>query len=355
MERAIKNRAFMGTGRFIVWGIAILTACYLLARHTAFKFQHIQEHSSAEAQKTIFVSIASYRDDDCSQTLRSMYANASFPHRIFAGVCQQNKPGEQAEECVDPDLPWRQNVRVATMSYKDAKGPTYARYVCASLHKNETYFCQIDSHTTFTKGWDVAVLDDIKACPSSKPVMSFYPHDTASNAPDVRSVPVLCKSKFTADNLVTFEAVTMDAVPAGGDPKPIPFLAGGFFFAPASILKEVPFDPSLDFLFNGEEILYSARAWTSGYDFFAPLRNYCMHFYTRAGKPKFWEDITGYSDRQKASQARVVRLLGLDGKPALQSTQFGLGTARSLQAYLDFAGLDPASKTSTSQNKFCSA
>lgn len=31
-----------------------------------------------------------------------------------------------------------------------------------------------------------------------------------------------------------------------------------------SILREVPFDPHLEHLFNGEEILYSARAWTHG-------------------------------------------------------------------------------------------
>ena len=31
-----------------------------------------------------------------------------------------------------------------------------------------------------------------------------------------------------------------------------------------SLLREVPFDPHLEHLFNGEEILFSARAWTHG-------------------------------------------------------------------------------------------
>ena len=31
-----------------------------------------------------------------------------------------------------------------------------------------------------------------------------------------------------------------------------------------SLIREVPFDPHLEHLFNGEEILFSARAWTHG-------------------------------------------------------------------------------------------
>lgn len=305
-------------------------------------------------QATIFVSVASYRDEDCSGTLRSMYENAAVPRRIFAGVCQQNKEGETAEECVDPSLPWRQNVRVITMPHTEAKGPTFARFRCASLYKGETYFCQIDSHTTFLKGWDRTVIADLRRCPSPKPVISYYPHDSRANATDkdASTVPVLCKSKFDkGSGVVTFEAVSMPA--AKDAPRSIPFVAGGFFFGPGSIPVEVPFDPTLDHLFNGEEIAYSARLWTHGYDFFAPLHNYVYHYYGRKDRPKYWTDISGYASAQKTSQQRVVRLLGLDAKPPATGQPFGLGNARSLQAYLDFAGLNPADKTTASQKKFC--
>lgn len=311
-----------------------------------------KESMLAPNEQTIFVSVASYRDDDCSRTLKSMYETARFPNRIFAGVCQQNKPGETGEECVDPGLQWRHHVRVVTMPHTEAKGPTFARYQCATLYQNETYFCQIDSHTTFLKDWDAMVIEDLHKCPAAKPVISYYPHDSKSNPSDVTSVPVLCKSKFNEDSLLTFEAVTMEA--ASKKPRPIPFLAGGFFIGPGSLVAEVPYDPTLDHLFNGEEIAFSARMWTSGYDFFAPLRNYVFHFYGRKEKPKFWNDhLTNYEEAKARSQQKVVRLLGLDGHPALEQYQWGLGKERSLQAYLEYAGINPTTKTTTSEQKFC--
>lgn len=35
-------------------------------------------------------------------------------------------------------------------------------------------------------------------------------------------------------------------------------------FYAGHILREVPFDPLLPYLFDGEEILYSVRLWTHG-------------------------------------------------------------------------------------------
>ena len=345
----------MGRRTSILLAAALaVTALAILVLHVPSAIpERMLAGSMQEEAATIFVSVASYRDDDCSGTLRDMYAKAKNPARVFAGVCQQNKPGEEAEECVDPALPWRQNVRVVTMPHTDAKGPTYARYQCARLYAGETFFCQIDSHTKFVQDWDEVAIQDLRRCPAAKPVLSYYPHDSKTNPADVATVPVLCKSKFDGDNVITFEAVTMPA--ATGTPKPIPFAAGGFFFGPGSIPREVPFDPSLDHLFNGEEIAFSARLWTSGYDIFAPMRNVVLHYYTRKDKPKYWEDIANYRDVQKASQQRVIRLLGLDGKPPLTGYTWGMGTERTLEAYLAFAGIDPASKTTTSAQKFCRA
>lgn len=44
-------------------------------------------------------------------------------------------------------------------------------------------------------------------------------------------------------------------------------------------------------LFSGEEILYTARLWTSGYDLFAPTFNAVFHQYSGSSstRPKFWE------------------------------------------------------------------
>jgi [Skp1-protein]-hydroxyproline N-acetylglucosaminyltransferase len=74
-------------------------------------------------------------------------------------------------------------------------------------------------------------------------------------------------------------------------PNYAPFVAAGFFFAEASFLHEVPFDPFLPWIFMGEEISMSARLWTSGYDIFSPTINVLNHYYVRRHYPKFWESV----------------------------------------------------------------
>ena len=78
------------------------------------------------------------------------------------------------------------------------------------------------------------------------------------------------------------------------EPKYSPFVAGGFFFAQAQLLSEVPFDPLLPWIFMGEEISLSARLWTSGYDFFSPTVNVLNHYYVRRHYPKFWESVNRF-------------------------------------------------------------
>lgn len=295
---------------------------------------------------TIFVSIASYRDKDCNATLISAFSNATHPARVFVGVCEQNtKAGGEA--CVLPEFEWHDQVRRISVPYKEAKGPTYARYLCATLYRGETYFCQVDSHTRFTPGWDDRAIGMVRACPSQKAVLTHYPHDwdRTELGTRVSGVPVLCKSLFDADGMLTFNAVTLEA---SSEARPVPFTSGGFVFGPGSMVREVPYDPDLPHLFTGEEILYSARLWTSGYDFFTPTDNLVFHHYYRSEAPKFWSDLD-FQAEQKATRAKVQALLSGD----MPAYAYGMGTARSLAAYWAYAGVDWAAKTSASETKFC--
>ena len=117
------------------------------------------------SKKTIFVSVASYRDFYCSRTLESMYRNATHPENLHAGICLQNKEGD--EDCALPDdlQKYSKNITTIRMKNYEAKGPTWARYLCTTLFNDQDYFFQIDSHTLFDAGWDVtlmAMIDEIK-------------------------------------------------------------------------------------------------------------------------------------------------------------------------------------------------
>lgn len=315
-------------------------------------------------EETIFVSVASYRDRECMETIKHMFAQAKHPARVFVGTCEQNS-SDAAEACVPPGgFKYHDNVRRLVISNKDAKGPTYARYLCSTLYRGESYFMQIDSHTKFAKDWDAKAVANLAACPSKKPVLTGYPHDSKTYSLDEKSVPLLCNSHWNADGLPQFTAAIISEaqVAERGGTIPVPFTSGGFIFTAGGVLAEVPYDPSLKQLFQGEEIAYSARLWTSGYDFFTSKDNIVFHHYYREEKddtdtpmhPKFWNDIKNWGTEQKASASKVRRVLGLE-EPAFKPGEYayGLGKARAVAEYWAFAGLDPAAKTSASGKKFC--
>lgn len=341
--------------RFASLGIILACVLSVLILHANVTFFQREKYTD-EGKDTIFVSVASYRDKACMKTIQHMFEQAKYPGRIFVGICEQNT-ADSAEACVPPTFAFHNNVRKITISNKEAKGPTYARYLCSTLYRGETYFCQIDSHTTFVKEWDIKSLRNLHKCPDPKTsILTGYPHDAANYSLEERSVPILCKSKFNGDGLPQFEASIKSAadIDKATAPFPVPFIAGGFLFGYGTLVKDVPFDPSLDHLFNGEEIAHAARLWTSGYNFYSPLENIVLHSYYRLGESKFHEDIKDWHVYNKASLRRVRRILGIE-QPVIQpgSEPYALGTKRSIQAYWTFAGLDPTKKVSKSQEKFC--
>lgn len=305
------------------------------------------------SKDTIFVSIASYRDKACLATVKHLYKQAAHPERVFIGICEQNT-ADVAESCLRDGFKYYKNVRRMTIPNTEAKGPCYARYLCSTLYRGERWFMQIDSHTKFAKDWDVKAVRNALECPSPRACLSAYPHDMHANSAEEKSVPILCESSWNNDGLPTFTASIKSGAEVQKNPHfPVPFTSGGFLFAPGSIVADVPYDPNLHHLFTGEEILYSARLWTSGYDFFTPKENIVFHFYYRSGESRWHEDVS-WHDEQKKSLSRARRILGLE-EPAIRPGQdaYALGNKRSIEAYWAFAGLDPASKTSTSKAKFC--
>lgn len=340
-----------GTRGLTLLVLAVLALVLLWWHSSSPPSSRAERFGGSGGEPTIFVSVASYRDSECSATVRDLFAKADRPERVFVGVCEQNDAGSPNEACVPAALP--NNVRRVTIPHTEAQGPTYARYLCSTLFRDEDWYCQIDSHTRFVKGWDTKAVAAAKACPSPNPVLTHYPRKVEEMGGGDAGVPVLCKSKFDNNGVLTFESIIMPP-PAPGKPRAVPFVSGGFVFMPGRAAREVPYDPNLPHLFQGEEILHSARLWTSGYDFFTPPENIVYHFYERKGKPKFWDDVQGYAKAQAETLRKVRRLLGLE-PPPVSGYAYGMGTARPLQDYWKFAGVDVIKKTSDSQAKFCAA
>lgn len=315
---------------------------------------------------TIFVSVASYRDSMCNDTIKSLYSNAKYPENIFVGICQQNIPGNDVEKCnLDTTGIPAGNIRVITINYSETKGPTYARHLCSTLYDDEEFFFQSDSHMLFVKDWDIKCInmlhqiEDLGLSQSPYTVLSTYPPDIAEysnyNPETKNNVTRICKFFFNSRGMISqMGAETMDS---GGMPYKTPFIAGGFLFGYANILKDVPFDPNLDFLFVGEEILLSARLYTHGYEVFTPPEVICFHYYTRPESPKIWTDRT-YSDIPAFKKA--MKLLNLDTSVdeallpeniTMNISRYGMGTKRTLDDFYDFVGVDLENKRVT--KNFC--
>ena len=123
-------------------------------------------------------------------------------------------------------------------------------------------------------------------------------------------------------------------------------LSGHFYFVKSDFIKEVPYDPDIYFGGYCEETTMSVRAWTSGYDFFSPYRQYIWHEYTRQGRPKHWEDHGTESQTQKTSGERDIfarkktrQIFGQEDN-GIDLGIYGLGKVRTLHDYEVFGGFD---------------
>jgi hypothetical protein len=233
-------------------------------------------------------------------------------------------------------------IRVLYLHENASLGPAMARYYASKLWGGETYFVQVDSHLEFYEEWDQLYTNELKSTKSfPKSVLSSYPPGfqqenggvLMNESPGAR----LCTCEFSSyDVEAQIIRINSGIGYSGGEEHPtqIPFIAAGFFFTPAAFLVDVPFgeeihcykrndliylvldlrkgneiitflifdltyiflfvdkprwiDPFMPWCFMGEEIMLSMRAWTHGWDIYAPRKNWIAHQYRpgRMGLPK---------------------------------------------------------------------
>lgn len=352
---------------------------------------------------SIYMSLAAFREHLLSQTLKSAFDQAKNPHKLFIGAIVQNCFGNDGRQCrtglqvvgkddkghdkvqqfdAPPDVngieefcsdaEYRQycdrgQIRALYIHDTDALGPAVARYYASKLWGGETYFLQMDSHLEFAPDWDIKYIQEAKAAKSfPKAVLSAYPPgfqnfgEYKGGTPGAR----LCTCTFSTNaveaNIIRIN-VGSQTSPKATRPTQIAFIAAGFFFARAEFLRDVPFDPYVPWCFMGEEIALSMRAWTQGWDIYAPRQNLIAHQYRpgRLGLPKFWESVGRESHRpnlntrlQKHVIRRIKNLVGYptdsieDIKQAgdeivlTDHEYYGNGKVRTREEYLTLTNID---------------
>ena len=117
--------------------------------------------------KTIFVSIASYRDPELNATLADLFGKAMYPGMLRVTVLLQEdedflERGEGGADWFPQEVLSRGGViNILPRNYKEARGAGEARATIQEMYQNETYYMQLDSHHRFAMNWDSRVISKL--------------------------------------------------------------------------------------------------------------------------------------------------------------------------------------------------
>jgi hypothetical protein len=186
---------------------------------------------------------------------------------------------------------------------------------------------------------------------NSKIIISHYPrdfNDKENENSNKTQVSLMCESHWIND-IISFKGAEIHET--NNKLSKHYFIAAGMIFTRGQFLYDVPFDPDLPYLFTGEEILLSARAYTNGYDIFNPNENIIYHYYTRAKENKIWNDIKEYNDKEALTKVKYLLNLIKENQVSdiikQSALKYGLGNKRSLKQFYKDTGIDLNKKTSS--------
>jgi hypothetical protein len=377
----------------------------------------VQEGDINIMHTPIHLLIASFRDRLCPRTLHNAWSHAKYPNRVFIRLVDQTL---EDSELPDDASCWKQycsqynsnceaefgkNIYVYNMDAAQSKGPTDARSKLSAMiahdyrqgvieqqtsRKDLSFgnssssllllnpvqlqdFCmQTDSHMDFSDDWDQGLVAMFHRTRNDYAVLSTYVTDIAENNKDDRIVPNLCMVTFTVTirNWGTKECKWLQR------PKLTNAMWGaGLSFHRCHAEVNVPVDPYLTNVFDGEEGSRGIRFFTHGYDVYTPDRVLVTHDYhghqsnpvvhtwgnalkahhhdsRQLGTPLFLQESE--SQRSKilvTGTKRVNMLLGID-EPVhptreqqaaidlIRNSRYGLGTKRTLDQVREFTGIN---------------
>lgn len=202
----------------------------------------VQEKSQPSNRDKIFISVASYRDQECWPTILDALQKAERPDRLVFGVCQQISADDthlDVRSFIDSNLsvqsvtsesltvqcPYSNgipgqierytissasgtaelhqqqqeqmnlSINVLTLDAGDAKGPMFARSLIerclcpetmvqtskVETEESKVWYLIIDSHMAFEPNWDQLLIDEISGYPENY-ILTTYPHDYHSSS-----------------------------------------------------------------------------------------------------------------------------------------------------------------------------
>ena len=290
----------------------------------------------------VLIEIATYRDPDLLNTVKSAIRQADHPERIFFSICYQGDDLEDYE--ILKKIP---NCKLKYLKESEIKGLCYARYLCQQMIEDEKYIYQIDSHMRFIKHWDTEMIKQLLSFNDEKAFISYYPldfDDQMASLPvddrifDQPTTPTINFAKEFHDDshFIGFESSYADDSQTNKIGSP--FIAGGNFFTFSAAQKEVPHDPKM--CWYGDELAMTIRYYTHGWSNYCPAHSYIYHKYYRENRAIH----DSFAARKEEEERRFEQLLNLNHQNH-DLGEFGLGQARTLKQFEACTGINFSEKT----------
>jgi hypothetical protein len=244
---------------------------------------------------SIFVSIASFRDVELTNTVYSLLSQAKDLSKIHVCILSQDEDDKHPKLESLFDLFNVSDYTYKKINYLESSGVGYARnYIQKQIKPEHDFFFQIDSHTQFIQDWDSILIEDYNKCSEywgGDIILSSYPlgylYDSLGNFEYPKSYEPTAVKGIASDNNVLRYACKYSTY-FGED---FGFISGyfcaGMVFGKSDLFIDTPYDPNI--YFNGEEQTLSIRFYEKGVKLISPPRNYIYHDYDGKKRKRQWD------------------------------------------------------------------
>lgn len=294
---------------------------------------------------TIFISIASYRDEFLPFTIESALRTARRPDDLRFGILWQYAPGESLDKYEGDS-----RFRILSCPYWESEGYGWSRARIQELYQDEEYHLLIDSHTHFADGWDEAVIEELASKPSDKPLLTTssppFKLDDEGNVvlpwagTKLDGVPYMKHEQVKGSGWIDIQ---MSSQRVESRDTPTYLLCCNFLFTHGRWIREVPEDPGM--VNACHESALAARSYTHGYDMFLPDQLHVWHLdysaYPEGYRRKVWETKSrGWRDDATDNMLkRLDALIYGIGDPSILGP-YGPGDVRTIKEWAEKLDID---------------
>jgi hypothetical protein len=241
--------------------------------------------------RTIFISISSYRDPDLTNTIKDAIDKAAFPDRLKFGLCIQD---EDVPDGIS-DIPGISKIH---MPYLEAQGVGYARnLINTKLYTESDFYLCIDSHTRFAKNWDVTMTSYVDEFPDKTMFTGFPPDfrfDMPYNQYTRSKWNTFCEvGRFTKKHFHIHQSEGRKV----NRPTETNVISAANLYGRGDIVDVIKYDEPDGTILNPhmEQSIYSCLAFIKGYKIMVLPHTFIWHNYSNnlLGSPEKYRPLFG--------------------------------------------------------------